>query len=86
MHIQSCKVQRGKDMVVHDTDVLNAMLDLEPLLSKHLPTPMHGITMKYEKERLVEFGGHIKLGHTWADSLLVRMKFVQQKGETAKSK
>ena len=45
-----------------------------------------GITMKYEKEKLVEFGGHVKLGHTWAESLLARMKFVQRKASTAKSK
>ena len=43
--------------------------------------------MKYEKERLVEFGGHVvKLGCTWAESLLARMKSVQRKASTAKSK
>ena len=49
-------------------------------------TAARGITMKYEKEKLVEFGGHVKLGRTWAESLVARMKFVQRKASTAKSK
>uniref|UniRef100_A0A1X7V6J6 Uncharacterized protein n=1 Tax=Amphimedon queenslandica TaxID=400682 RepID=A0A1X7V6J6_AMPQE len=37
------------------------------------------IVMKYNKEKLMEFGGHIQISHTWAESLLSRMNFVKRK-------
>ena len=45
-----------------------------------------GIVLRYAKERLVEFGGHVELTRHWAESLLARMNFVQRKATTAKSK
>ena len=45
-----------------------------------------GILLKCNRSMLVEFGGHIHLNRHWAHSLLKRMKFVQRKATTAKSK
>ena len=45
-----------------------------------------GIVHTYNKSLLAEFGGHVELTIDWAYSLLHRMKFVQRKVTTAKSK
>ena len=45
-----------------------------------------GVLLTYDKTRLEEFGGSIRLGKSWAHSLLQRMNFVQRKATTAKSK
>ena len=45
-----------------------------------------GILLKCDRSKLVEFGGYIELNRQWAHSLLKRMKFVQRKATTAKSK
>lgn len=45
-----------------------------------------GIVLTYDSSKLTEFGGHIELNKSWAFSLLNRMKFVQRKSTTAKSK
>ena len=45
-----------------------------------------GILLKYDCTMLVEFGGHIELNWQWNHSPLKRMKFVQRKVTTAKSK
>ena len=45
-----------------------------------------GIVMTYDKFKLEEFGGYIELNRPWANSLLVRMKFVQRKATTTKNK
>ena len=45
-----------------------------------------GILLKCDRSKLVEFGGHVELNRQWAHSLLKRMKFVQRKATTAKSK
>jgi hypothetical protein len=45
-----------------------------------------GIVLKCAREKLLEFGGHIELKRSWAESLLTRMNFVQRKITTAKSK
>lgn len=45
-----------------------------------------GILMSCDRSKLVEFGGHVELNRHWAYSLLNRMKFVQRKVTTAKSK
>ena len=43
---------------------------------------VRGIVMKYDKEKLMDFGGHIQISHTWAESLLSHMNFVKCKGTT----
>ena len=45
-----------------------------------------GIVLTCDRSTLVEFGGHVHLSRHWAYSLLHRMKFVQRKVTTAKSK
>ena len=45
-----------------------------------------GILLSCDKTKLVEFGGHVQLNIHWAYELLKRMKFVQRKATTAKSK
>lgn len=45
-----------------------------------------GIVLSYDKFKLAEFGGHIEITKGWANALLHRMKFVQRKASTAKSK
>ena len=45
-----------------------------------------GIVLTCDRSLLVEFGGHVELSKHWAYSLLHRMKFVQRKVTTAKSK
>ena len=45
-----------------------------------------GIVMSCDRNMLAEFGGHVDLNRNWAYALLRRMKFVQRKGTTAKSK
>ena len=45
-----------------------------------------GIICHDDRLKLVEYGGHISLNRHWAYSLLTRMKFVQRKATTAKSK
>ena len=45
-----------------------------------------GIVLKCDRSILVEFGGYVQLNKQWANSLLRRMKFVQRKATTAKSK
>ena len=45
-----------------------------------------GILMICTKTKLVEFGGYVQLNRHWAYALLKRMKFVQRKATTAKSK
>lgn len=45
-----------------------------------------GILLACDRSKLAEFGGHIQLGSSWAYSLLNRMKFVQRKATTSKSK
>ena len=45
-----------------------------------------GIVLTCDRSLLVEFGGHVELSKHWAYSLLQRMKFVQRKVTTAKSK
>ena len=45
-----------------------------------------GILLKCNRDKLAEFGGHVELNRQWAHSLLTRMKFVQRKATTAKSR
>ena len=45
-----------------------------------------GIVLTCDRSLLVEFGGYVELSKHWAYSLLHRMKFVQSKVTTAKSK
>ena len=45
-----------------------------------------GVLLTYDKTRQEEFGGSTHLSKSWAHSLLKRMKFVQRKATTAKSK
>ena len=45
-----------------------------------------GILLSCDRSKLVEFGGPVELNMHWAYSLLSRMKFVQRKVTTAKSK
>ena len=45
-----------------------------------------GILLKCDRTKLAEFGGHVELNRQWAHSLLKRMKFVQRKATTTKSK
>ena len=45
-----------------------------------------GILLKCDRTKLAEFGGPVQLNRHWAHSLLKRMKFVQRKATTAKSK
>ena len=45
-----------------------------------------GLLMSSNKTQLEEFGGHVRLNQHWAYSLLRRMKFVQRKATTSKSK
>ena len=45
-----------------------------------------GILLTCDRSMLAEFGGHVHLNRHWAYSLLHRMKFVQRKVTTAKSK
>ena len=45
-----------------------------------------GILLSCDKTKLVEFGGHVQLNRHWVYVLLRRMKFVQRKATTAKSK
>ena len=45
-----------------------------------------GLLLAEHKNRLVEYGGHIKLNKHWAYGLFKRMGFVQRKPTTAKSK
>ena len=45
-----------------------------------------GIVLTCDRSLLAEFGGHVELSKHWAYSLLHRMKFVQRKVTTAKSK
>ena len=47
---------------------------------------VRGVLLSYDKTRLEEFGGSVRLGKSWAHSLLQRMNFVQRKATTAKSK
>ena len=49
----------------------------------------HGIIMLSSdigRSRLVEYGGHIRLGKDWAYLLQQHMSFVKRKATTAKSK
>ena len=46
----------------------------------------HGILLKCNRAKLAEFGGHVEINRQWAHSLLKRMKFVQRKATTSKSK
>ena len=45
-----------------------------------------GILLKCDRTKLAEFGGPVQLNRYWAHSLLKRMKFVQRKATTARSK
>ena len=45
-----------------------------------------GIVLTCDRSLLVKFGGHVELSKHWAYSMLHRMKFVQRKVTTAKSK
>ena len=45
-----------------------------------------GILMSCDRSMLAEYGGHVNITKSWAFSLLKRMKFVQRKGTTLKSK
>ena len=45
-----------------------------------------GLLLSYDKIKLEEFGGSLRLNRHWAYSLLRRMKFVRRKGTTSKSK
>ena len=54
--------------------------------SKIVVAAAKGVIAAYDQSSLVEFGGHIHLTRHWAYSLLHRMKFVQRKVTTAKSK
>ena len=45
-----------------------------------------GIILKCDRSMLVEFGGYIQLNRQWAYSLQKKMKFLQRKATTAKSK
>ena len=45
-----------------------------------------GILLACDWSKLAEFSEHIRLGSSWAYSLLNRMKFVQRKATTSKSK
>ena len=45
-----------------------------------------GILLKCNHSMLAEYGSHIQLNKHWAHSLLKRMKFVQRKATTSKSK
>ena len=54
--------------------------------SKIVVAAAKGVVAAYDQSSLVEFGGHIRLTGHWAYSLLHRMKFMQRKATTAKSK
>lgn len=45
-----------------------------------------GIVLKLDRSLLAELGGLVTLNRHWARSLLRRMKFIQRKATTAKSK
>ena len=45
-----------------------------------------GLLLSYDKIKLEEFGGSLRLNRHWAYSLLRRMKFVRRKATTSKSK
>ena len=45
-----------------------------------------GILLKCDQTKLAEFGGPVQLNSHWAHSLLRRMKYVQRKATTARSK
>ena len=45
-----------------------------------------GILLKCDRTKLAEFGAPVQLNRYWAHSLLKRMKFVQRKATTARSK
>ena len=45
-----------------------------------------GILLSCDKSKLEDFGGSVRLTRHWAHSLLKRMKFVQRRAATAKSK
>lgn len=45
-----------------------------------------GLLLSYDRSRLEEFGGSLRLNRHWAYSLLRRMKFVKRKATTSKSK
>lgn len=45
-----------------------------------------GIVLKLDRSLLAELGGLVTLNRYWAQSLLRRMKFIQRKATTAKSK
>ena len=45
-----------------------------------------GILLMCDRTKLAEFGGHVELNRQWAHLLLKRMKFMQRKATTAKSK
>lgn len=45
-----------------------------------------GLLLSYDRAKLEEFGGSLRLNRHWAYSLLRRMKFVMRKATTSKSK
>ena len=45
-----------------------------------------GILLAVDRNKLQQFGGNVQLNRFWAHSLLRRMKFVQRKATTAKSR
>ena len=45
-----------------------------------------GLLLSYDKVKLEEFGDYVRLNRHWAYSLLRRMKFVQRRATTSKSK
>lgn len=45
-----------------------------------------GILLKCDWTMLLDYGRHVNINRYWAHSLLKRMKFVQRKATTAKSK
>ena len=58
----------------------------EVITARILIAAARGIIAACNHSSLVEFGGHVQLSRHWAYSLLHRMKFVNRKVTTAKSK
>ena len=56
------------------------------VLSRIAMAAARRILLKCDRGMLSEFGGPVELNKSWARSLLHRMKFVQRKATTAKSK
>lgn len=56
------------------------------VLARIVIAAARAILLKCNRSMLSEFGGHVELNRYWSCSLLHRMKFVQRKATTSKSK